>query len=155
MRRLLIGLAALMIGQTAMADNVADCEVFLRQPVMLDGEETGAFMDTYVPATDFIASIYDEEDGYITDIEDQPIKALFCTRQSVMPTLRDFPLVATGIPFVVSTDFDAAESKIVTIYYKEGKFHQVYKGPELSKKDQAKLDDAMNIFNLQPHGLGK
>ena len=154
MKKYVVLILAVLPVAPVFSDNIADCEVFLRQPVMLDGEKTGAFIDTYVPATEFIDSVYDDKDGFETHIDGEPIKAVFCTRHSVIPSLRDFPILATGLPFVVSTDFDSSESSIVTIYYTNGQFNHVYNGPDLSEQDEARLVDAMEIFNLQPHKLG-
>lgn len=39
--------------------------------------------------------------------------------------------------------------------YQDGKFTHVYQGPELSSERAGKLKDAMEVFNLQPHDLGK
>jgi len=155
MRLILAALMMLSGAQIALADNVANCEIFLRQPVMIDGEKTGAFIDTYAPGAEFIASVYDDTEGHVTEFKGQPIQAVFCTRHSVIPSLRDFPILATGLPFVVSTDFEASDSAIVTIYFKDNQFQHVYKGPDLSEKETAQMSDAMEIFNLQPHGLGK
>lgn len=156
MRKLLLG--ALIIASfapAAQADNVADCEILIREAVMLDDKETGAFIDTYLPATDYIASIYDDEEGHVTQALGKDIKALFCTRHNVIPTLRDFPLLATGIPFAVSTDFDAEGTAMIYYFFAGDKFAHAYEGPDLSPEEAARLSDAMDVFNLQPHDLGK
>lgn len=155
MRKFIVLIAALSSAQFAWADNVAGCEIFLRKSVEIDGKATGAFLDTYAPAEDFISSVYDDEDGFLMEVEGEKIKALFCTRHNVIPTLRDFPVLATGIPFVVSNDFNVVDSSILTIFFKENKFKHVYKGPDLPEDEALALKDVMEIFNLQPHGLGE
>lgn len=154
-KTLITALMMASLAPAASADNVADCEVLVREAVMLDDKETGAFIDTYLPATDYIASIYDEEDGHISQALGKDIKALFCTRHNVIPTLRDFPLLATGIPFAVSTDFDGENTALIFYMFDGDKFVHAYEGPELSLEEAARLSDAMDVFNLQPHDLGK
>ncbi len=156
MRKLILStLVASSFAATAQADNVADCEVLIQKPVVLDGVKTGAYMKTYVPATDFIASVYDDQEGHETQALGQDIKVLFCKRHNIIPTLRDFPLLATGIPMAVSPNFDAADSPIIYYFHDGEKFIHVYEGPDLSSDKAAELTDAMDVFNLQPHNLGK
>ena len=152
---ILAGLALAICGTGLASDNVADCEVLVQEPITLDGKPTGAFVDTYIPASDFIGSVYDSEDGHLTQAEGKDIRVLFCTRNNIIPTLRDFPLLATGIPFAVSTDFDTPGTPLIYYFFAEGKFAHAYEGPDLSEEQAAKLADAMEIFNLQPHNLGK
>ncbi len=151
MRKCLI-LIALAMGVPAYADNIADCEAVMIEEIK-EGERTGAVVQTFAPAVDVLASIYDDEDGHMAEIDGKPVKAILCERTDVIPTLRDFPILATGIPLALSTDFDATDSRSVTLYFKDGKFHHVFKGEELDETDQAKLTDAMEVFNLQPHEL--
>lgn len=156
MRKLLLaGLALCLHAYAFGSDNVANCEILVQEAVTLDGEPTGAFVDTYIPASDFIASVYDGEEGHLTQANGKNIRVLFCTRQNIIPTLRDFPLLATGIPFAVSTDFDTPGTPLIYYFYAQGKFAHAYEGPELSTDQAAKLADAMEVFNLQPHDLGK
>ena len=135
------------------ADNMADCEAVMVEQVMEDGEPTGAVMQTFAPAVDVLTTIYDDEDGFLEEIDGRKVKAILCQRSSVIPTLRDFPILATGIPFAISTDFEAADSRSVTMFYKDGEFQQVFKGTELPDDEQAELDDAIEVFNLQSHDL--
>lgn len=154
MKKSFIILSLLLGAHSASAsDNMADCEAVLLQKVMLEGEPTGAVMQTYAPAANVLASIYDEEDGFQDEIDNQKVKAILCERTSVVPTLRDFPILATGIPFALSNNFDATDSRSVTIFFKDGEFQHIFKGTELSEDQQTELDDAMEIFNLQPHEL--
>ncbi len=156
MKKLILSImVAAGFAATAQADNVADCEVLIQKPVELDGVKTSAYMKTYVPAIDFIASVYDDEAGHETQALGHDIKVLFCTRHNLIPTLRDFPLLATGIPMAVSPNFDASDSPIIYYFHDGEKFIHVYEGPDLSDDNAAKLTDAMDAFNLQPHNLGK
>lgn len=155
MRKFLLTGLILLASGTASADNVANCEILVQEPVTLDGKATGAFVDTYIPATEFIASVYDGEEGHMTQARGLDIKVLFCTRHNIIPSLRDFPLLATGIPMAVSTDFDTPGSALIYYFFNGEKFVNAYEGPDLSEEQSAKLNDAMEVFNLQPHSLGK
>jgi len=146
-------LPALFIAMPAWADNIANCEVVMIDEIK-EGDRVGARVQMFAPAVDVIASIYDDEDGHMTEIEGRKVQVILCERGDVIPTLRDFPILATGIPFALSTDFEANDSRSITVFFKEGKFKHIYKGPELPEEEQNKLDDAMSVFNLQPHELG-
>jgi len=135
------------------ADNVAKCEVVLLEPVMHEGTDTGAEVASFRPADGFIASVYDEEVGNISEIDGFDIKGVMCERLDVVPTLRDFPIITTGLPFSISENFDSPDSSLMTVYYKDGKFKHIYQGADLSEDGQTRLDDLMEILNLQAHNL--
>ncbi len=137
----------------AWADNIAGCEVVLMEKIEQEGLEGSAEVASFRPAEDFIASIYDDETEVLREIDGLPIRAIMCKRQSVVPSLRDFPIVATGTPFMISQNFDSSETGLTTVYFQDGKFRSSYKGPELDAKTDAKMTDRMEVFNLQPHDL--
>lgn len=139
----------------AWADNIAGCEVVLMEKIEQEGLEGSAEVASFRPAEDFIASIYDDETEVLREIDGLPIRAIMCKRQSVVPSLRDFPIVATGTPFMISQNFDSAETGLTTVYFQDGKFRSSYKGPELDAKTNAKMTDRMEVFNLQPHDLAE
>ena len=154
MKKFIALLPLLMLPTYAAAsDNMAACEAVMVEQVKENGEPTGAVMQTFAPAVDIIASIYDDEDGFLNEIDGRDVKAILCQRSSVVPSLRDFPILKTGIPFAISTDFEAVDSRSVTIFFKDGEFQHVFKGAELSENQQSKLIDVMEVFNLQPHDL--
>ena len=64
---------------------------------------------------DVVASMLDPERPTIAAIDDAPIQALMCTRRDPVPDAEDAPLVASGIPFILSTDFDSADAPLVTL----------------------------------------
>jgi len=155
MRKLSVLFLLFLAPQIAIAsDNMADCEAVMIEKVMEDGQPTGAIIQTFAPAAGVLATIYDDEDGFLTEIDGRKVQAILCQRSSVVPSLRDYPILATGIPFALSTNFEAADSRSVTIYFKDGKFHHVFKGEDLPEEKQAALIEALEIFNLQPHDLG-
>jgi len=149
------GLISLVASSSALAGNVAECEIAISKPVLLDGKQTGAHIQTYLPASEYIASVYDEDDGHLTEIDGGRILALYCVRREVVPTVRDFNLIATGIPMALSTDFDDAASPLIYVYYKDGVFKHAYEGPEQTPERLAALNETMEVLNLQPHKLKK
>ncbi len=150
-------LAALLLSVSApaLADNIAGCEVVLMERIEQEGLEGSAEVASFRPAEDFIASIYDEESEVLREIDGLPIRAIMCKRQSIIPSLRDFPIVATGTPFMISQNFDSAETGLTTVWFKDGEFRHSYKGPDLDKETQAEMKDRLEVFNLQPHELAE
>ena len=149
---ILLGLALLAPAATA-DDNIAACEVILLQDIKGEANEERMQVASYRSAVDFIASVYDEEDGHITKVDDLTIRGLICVRDNVIPTLRDFPIVATGIPMSLSQNFESTTSGLMTIYFKGETFQHKYSGPDLTETELASLTDALETFNLQPHDL--
>ena len=151
-------ISLIMIGVTAVptrADNIANCEVAVMEPLMDEGEPSGAEIAAFYPAAEFMASVYDDEDGAVLEVEGKPIRAVLCQRRDILPTLRDFPVVATGIPFSISNNFDSAESRMISVYFKAGEFTHKFVGDELAEKEETALMDILEVFNLQPHDLGE
>ncbi len=147
MRRVLAVLLAAAVSTSALADNVAFCEILLLQVIEGADVEGEAQVASYGPAVDYITSIYDEEDGHMTHIGELPIRALMCKRQSVIPSEVDYPLVATGIPFIISQDFDSPDTDSLTMYWKDGTLGHVYKGQALSSDSQSTLDERLASFS--------
>ena len=134
------------------AEASSGCEIVLIEKI--DTEDT-AKLASFRPADNFLLSVYDDEKGYKTKEDGHPIQAVLCQRANVMPTLRDFPVLATGIPLSLSDDFDQPDSRLLMIYFKEGKFLHQYKGDKLSETDDQALTEIMDVFNMQSHDLGK
>jgi len=145
----------LTISTSAFADNIAGCEVVLMEKIAQEGIEGKAEVASFRPAEDFIASIYDDETEVLREIDGLPIRAIMCKRQSVVPSLRDFPIVATGTPFMISQNFDSTSTGLTTVWFKGGKFKHSYKGPDLDEETEAELGDRMEVYNLQPHDLAE
>ena len=150
-------LAALLLGIStpAFADNIAGCEIVLMEKIQQEGVDGSAEVASFRPAADFIASVYDDETDVVREIDGLPIRAIMCKRSSVVPSLRDFPIVATGTPFMISQNFDSTESGLTTIYFQGGEFRSDYKGPELDETTATLMKDRLDVFNLQPHDLAE
>jgi len=151
--RLLIAALLLSISAPALADNIAGCEVVLMETIKQEGLEGTAEVASFRPAEDFIASIYDDETETLREIDGLPIRAIMCKRKSVIPSLQDFSIVATGTPFMISQNFESTESGLTTIYFKNGEFRSSYKGPDLDEDTAAEITERLEAFNLQPHDL--
>ena len=109
------GLAALGIATPASGDNIAACEAV----IMTDVEGGAATIASFRDASLFIASVMDEEQETLTQIDGFDIAALMCTRRSPIPKMSDVPLIRSGVPFVLSTDFESADAPTVNIAINE------------------------------------
>lgn len=153
--RVLLSAFLLSVSAPAFADNIAGCEVVLMEKIKQEDSEGVTEVASFRPAADFIASIYDDDIEVLREIDGLPIRAIMCKRQSVVPSLRDFPIVATGTPFMISQNFDSSESGLTTIYFKDGEFRSDYKGAELDAETAADMKDRLEVFNLQEHDLAE
>ncbi|HHI88523.1 MAG TPA: hypothetical protein ENK01_01100 [Hellea balneolensis] len=129
------------VSQGAVADdNIADCEIVVQKK--LDPSEIGdksPVLASFMPAAKFIFSVFDSEPGFIKEVNGNPIRAIMCTRSSVIPTEFDLKIIRTDIPFYLSTDFDKQDSPFLAIAKKDGKYVYDYAGPDLSRDDRAAL----------------
>ena len=147
-------LLSVMMTPNAWADNIADCEVLIAETVKDEDTNGSALVSSYRPAGAFLSSVYDDEPGHVETVDGHKIRALFCQRRSAIPTLRDFPILETGVAFSLSQDFDSADSDLTLTRFIDGAFKTTYSGPGLDVKEQAQLDDTLEVFNFQPHSLG-
>lgn len=137
----------------AQADNIADCEILLMEFIEDESGNGGMQVASYGPAEDYIASVYDDEPGHLEAINEAPIRALLCQRNNVIPAESDYALLATGIPFILSQEFDDTETDSLTVYWKLDHFGYVYKGDPLSDETQALLETRLADFTQRDHGL--
>ena len=96
---------------------------------------------SFHPAINFIESIYNEDKKIIRTINGFKIRALMCRRMNVVPKRIDYPILKSGIPLILSQNFDSSTSGITKIYYKNGKFNYTYSGPDLSDIDIRKNEN--------------
>lgn len=139
--------ATLSLVQPAWAGNVAHCEALIMQVVPSEDGLSEAQIASYRPAVGFLASLYDEEDGYLSQIDGFPIRAIMCRRNDVIPSAADYPILATGLPFVLSQDFDRSDTDSLTVFWKEDALDYVYKGHPLSDESQKVLDARLEDFS--------
>ena len=115
----------------AFADNIAACEV-----VTLSGESDAGFAAHYHDASGYIAGLSDP-DAAVSEIDGAPVRALLCTRGSVVPSASDLPLITEAVPLSLSTDFDAAGSAIASFGRDADGAVVLLKGDGLSAGDRA------------------
>ncbi|MEP6343588.1 MAG: hypothetical protein ABJ275_09755 [Maricaulaceae bacterium] len=146
-------LLSVVVTPNAWADNIADCEALIAETVE-DIETSGsALISSYRPAGAFLSSVYDDEDGHIEEIDGYKIRAVFCKRRSAIPTLRDFPILATGTALSLSQNFDSTLSDVTLTRFIDGEFKTTYSGPGLDPQEDVVLADVLDVFNLQQHEL--
>ncbi len=140
-------------------DNIAACEIVIMQAVTdPDEKETDAMqtelteqsvpmMATFLPADDFIYSVFGGKNGHLTEVDGKPIRAIMCTRSSVIPTEFDEKLIQTGIPLHLSQNFDSPDSALMSINKQDGKFVHNYSGDPLSADDKEMLQLRLKHVN--------
>ncbi len=121
----------------------SNCEIVLIEP-------SAAAKDAqFARAGAFMNSVYDEDAGHLSSVAGTPVRAVMCTRRTLLPSLRDLPILKTGLPLAISEDFDSASSGLLTVYDTGKEFKAEYSGPKLSPESEKKLRDTLEIFNLQ------
>jgi len=139
-------------------DNIANCEIVVQQAIEADIEEGvtdqenapgkgGAQIATFLPAADFIFSVFDAKEGHMTEIDNKPIRAVMCLRSSVIPTEFDIKIIRAGFPFYLSPNFDAKDSALMAINLTQEGYVYNYVGPDLSVEDKELLEIRMELFN--------
>jgi hypothetical protein len=152
-RAICIGAAALSLPSVAQAGNIAACEIVIMQYIE---DEAGGGMDvaSFRPATDFLLGVYDEETEISVTVDDKPIRALMCERNDLIPDEDDYAILATGVPFAISQDFDTNESDSLTLYFQDGAFRYKYVSAyPMSEEMQTTLEARLEDFTARDHGL--
>lgn len=135
------------LGTPALAsDNIAYCEIVVQQALDPDAGKKAAQIATFMPAGDFIFSVFGTK-PHMTEIDGKPIRAVMCTRDSVVPSEFDLKMIRTGIPLYLSQDFDANDSALMGISKTDKGYAYDYAGPDLSDDDLAVLKLRMKALN--------
>ena len=124
-------------------DNIAACEIVFMRPIIDPSQNPmdepmpadTPMVAQFLPAGEFIFSVFDETTAVLTEIDGQKIQAVMCTRSSVMPTEFDLKMIRTGIPLHLSQNFDSPDSSLLSIRKQDGVYTHTYNGPELSAED--------------------
>ena len=130
-------------------DNIANCEIVVLQAIDPEAADELAQTDpvaTFLPAGDFIFSVFGTK-PHMTEIDGQPIRAVMCTRTSVVPSEFDLKMIRTGIPLYLSSDFDSNDSALLSVSKTEDSYTYSYAGPELSAGDTDLLELRMKALN--------
>jgi len=145
-----LALAALISAPALADDNVANCEVVvlasIDPDVKKDAHEETAQIASFLPAGDFIFSVFGDK-PHMTEIDGKPIRAVMCTRASVVPSEFDLEMIRTGIPFYLSPDFDSKDSAFLGVSKTEENYTYSYAGPDLSEDDTDLLTLRMKVLN--------
>lgn len=136
------GIMAAALACPAAAQDTA-CEIALMPAGGTSSQ--GQFSD----AAQFLESVYDAQDGHMKTLAGLPVRAVLCRRDSLIPTMRDLPVLKTGVPLSLSQDFDSTTSGLLTLYDAGADFKAEYSGPPLPLDEQKRLRDTLEIFNLQ------
>ncbi len=136
-------------------ERFSSCEVLTMRFIPDETSQGGMDLTTYAPATDYINSVYDNEEGHVTTILGDRIRALLCERNNILPIEADYPLLITGVPFVLSQDFDDTDTDSLTIFWRKTYFDYVYKGYPLSDETEALLKSQLKDYTNRDHGLNK
>lgn len=144
----IIALTLGSIGPAAYADDTG-CEVVTMNLTVTDKTEDNVRTAKFHDATKFIDSVYDDIDGHVKEIDGLAVLAVMCQRISLLPQLRDLPLIKTGLPLSLSQDFDSPDSGLLTVYDDGTAYKVDYTGPEALAPDADKLKDVMEVINLQ------
>lgn len=140
-------LALIAFGQTAQAADAPDCQILIMEPLEVKDAPGEAMVASYFPAAEFIDSVQDDAPDHLSEVNGQKIRALMCTRNDVLPAESDYDFLGTGIPFVLSQDFDSPDTDSLTLYWKDGQIEHVYKGEPLSEEGQVTLDTRLAAFS--------
>jgi len=151
--RFVLFLTLIFISPLSYADNIADCEVVIMEKYKPEDNKQLVEVASFHPAINFIESIYNEDKKIIRTINGFKIRAVMCKRMNVIPRKIDFPILKSGIPLMLSQNFDSSTSGITKVYYKNGKFNYSYSGPDLSDLDKEKMILNLNYYNSKSHNL--
>lgn len=147
---------ALALGATASnayAAETSNCELLLVQIIQSPDGKGEAQVPSYVPAEEFMATLTDDKPGHMTEYLGHKIQAIMCRRNDILPTQEDYTILATGLPFILSQDFDSSDTDSLTLYWKDEAIQHIYKGYPLSEEAESVLETRLTQFSKQ--GLAK
>jgi len=148
-------ITSMFFGDIAWSEDTENCEVVLMEEIAQEDREGTMKIASFRPAVGFLDSVYNDEIDVLREIDELPIRTVMCQRENIIPSLRDFSILATGIPLSLSQNFDSTASGLMTIYFKNGRFHYTYKGPDLDEDEIVEIIDRLDTYNLQPHNLAE
>jgi len=140
-------LAASAFSHSAFAEKPSDCELLIVQIIEHKNGEGQAQIPSYIPAEDFLSSLDDDTTGHMTEFAGHKIQAVMCRRNDVIPAHEDYAILSTGIPFILSQDFDSPDTDSLTMYWKNDAIQHVYKGYPLSEEAEAILETRLADFS--------
>ena len=153
MRGRLAALALAALPAPAMAGNIASCEIVIMEYIE---DEAGGGMDvaSFRPAAEFLTGVYDADTPLVTRVGERPIRAVLCERADLLPDEDDYAILATGVPFALSQDFDTNQSDSLTLFFKDGRFQYRYASASpMDEGMKAELETRLEDFSAREHGL--
>jgi len=149
LKSLSLGLALGAVAPSAIAAETSECELLLVQIIQSPDGKGEAQVPTYVPAEEFMATLGDDKPGHMADYLGHKIQAIMCRRNDIIPSEEDYAIISTGIPFILSQDFDSKDTDSLTLYWKDETVQHVYKGYPLSEEAEAILETRLADFSKQ------
>lgn len=152
MRAAFLATALLLSPATALAGSFDACEMVIMRFVP-DEDGGGADIAAFGPVDEFLASL--ETDAPMTTVGGHPIRAIMCTRNDLVPTEADYPILATGVMLALSQDFNSSDSDSLTMIFKDGAFQHTYNSAyPMSDELKDAIESQLNDFSTRNHGLG-
>jgi len=131
------------------------CEVVVSSEVV-DAEGGRMTVASYRPAEMFLSGVYDANVPLSVKDDDEMIRGLICVRNDLVPTEKDYAVLATGVPLSLSQDFDSADSDILTVYFDNGVFaHKYVSDYPMSEEFEEAVKTRLADFSARDHGLVK
>ncbi len=153
MRALVATTAILLTPTLAAAGDLSHCEIVVINDVV---DEDGDHMTvaSYRAADGFLTGVYDPDVDLVVEDNGHAIRGLICVRNDLVLTEKDYAILATGIPFSLSQDFDSSNSDILTLYFRDGAFRHTYMSDyPMSREFEEALLIQLQDFSNRDHGL--
>lgn len=155
MKSLWLTAALLIMPSAAWASGLDRCEIVVLDEIV-DEDGGRLTVATYRSSDSFLAGVFDENVPLTLKDDGSLIRGLICARNDLVPTERDYAILATGIPLSLSQNFDSADSDILTIYYEDSAFvHKYTSDYPMSDEFKSAVLSALNDFSARDHGLVK
>lgn len=132
-------------------EQIDNCEIVVQVQTKTEQGSDDSVEETvqsarFLPADAFIFSVFGAK-PHLTEIDGQPIRAVLCTRTSLVPSEFDLKMIRTGIPFYLSFEFDRKDSPYLGINKTDKGYSYNYAGPNLSASDAYLLKLRMKALN--------
>jgi len=143
------------ISTVSLADGSDGCEVVVSSEVV-DADGGRMTVASYRPAERFLSGVYDPKVSLTLEEDGAEIRGLICVRNDLVPTEKDYAILATGVPLSLSQDFDSADSDILTVYFGGDRFtHKYTSNYPMSGEFEDAVIKQLSDFSSRNHGLVK
>jgi hypothetical protein len=153
MRALGLAAALFILPSTALASGLDQCEVVVSNEVV-DAEGGRMTVASYQSAEPFLSGVFDPKVPLTLEVDGSLIRGIICVRNDLVPTEKDYAVLATGIPLSLSQNFDSADSDILTVYFRDGAFaHKYTSDYPMSSEFKTAVQTRLVDFSARDHGL--